>query len=290
MEVEILYAIVASVIWGGMFAVSKNVKTNQIFQNVYITAGGFATALIVSVMMRPILTTETLLAGLASGVLWACASLSFLYAMKYIGIGRALPMSVSGQILVSFLWGALLFGEIIYSGMLNILMALAAIFLICASAFIVSRTKENVNAKNFKTGILAAFLSSLFWGTQFVPVKLVAADAVAVMAPLAAGMLLTASITAFVKFGKRINLSYSGKERNVLNGLLWAVGNYLALFAIAAIGMARGYVLTQIGAIIIPPLLGVFYFREIRERRNYLLLFLATIIIMAGTVLMTFAK
>ncbi len=290
MEIEIFYALLASIIWGGMFALSKNVKANQLFQNVYITFGGFVVALSVFVLKGAALESSIVLAGLASGALWALASLSFLYSMKHMGIGRSLPISVSGQILVSLLWGIFLFGEFLSSGMINTLFAISAVMLICTGSFFISKTKENMNAENLKKGLGLAVLSSVFWGTQFVPIKLVSADSFAVMLPLATGMLITALVAALVKFGKNIEIFFQGKERNLLNGFMWAAGNYLSLFAVAAIGLTKGYVLSQVGVVVIPILLGAFYFKEIKERKSYLFLFVAVAVIIAGSVVLSIAK
>ncbi|MCK5023733.1 MAG: hypothetical protein KAS04_06155 [Candidatus Aenigmarchaeota archaeon] len=290
MEIGIIYAITCSIIWGTMFALSKNVKASQIFQNIWITFGGFLIASTVFFSLGIAIDQLTFIAGLIAGSFWAIAALSLLYSMKYIGIGRSLPLSVSGQIIVSFLWGILFFGEIIPSGLTNIIIASTAIVLVCISAFLVGKTKENSDVKNFKIGFVFAIMSSVFWGTQFVPVKFFSADPFAVMFPFSIGMLATALLIAVVKFGKNINFSYSGKFRNLLNGFMWAAGNYLVLIAIASIGLAKGYVLSQIGVVIIPPLLGIFYFKEIIKRKNHIMLFLATIIIIIGTWLTSLVK
>lgn len=290
MEIEIFYALLASVIWGSMFALSKNVKANQILQNIYITFGGFVIALSVFVLKGATLESFTVLAGLVSGALWALASLSFLYSMKHIGIGRAFPISVSGQVLISLLWGIFLFGEFLSSGLINILFAISAVILVCAGSFFISKTKENMNAENLKKGLGLAVLSAVFWGSQFVPVKLFSADSFAVMLPFATGMLITAIIAAVAKFGKNIEIFYKGKEKNLLNGFMWAAGNYLSLFAVAAIGLAKGFVLSQIGVVTVPALLGAFYFKEIKERKSYLFLFVAVAVIIAGSVALSIAK
>ena len=101
---------------------------------------------------------------------------------------------------------------------------------------------------------------------------------------------LSALLAQFAKFGKNVEIFYKGKERNLLNGFMWAVGNYLSLFAVAVIGLAKGFVLSQIGIVIIPALLGAFYFKEIKERKSYIFLFAAVVVIIAGSVVLSIAK
>jgi len=218
--------------------------------------------------------------GIATGVLWAIANVFSLTAIQNLGLSKANPLWMSVAVLVAYLWGAIYFREI---G--NIVLGFVSIIILILGVILVSLAKQS-KAHNVAKGLLFTFLAALFWGTQLVPLKLSQLSAQEFFFSNSMGVFLTGCIIYLFNFKgfvfKNVGLS-------LLSGVIWNLGNLLALFSVVFLGVAKGYTLTQVG-VLIAVSWGLFVFKEYRGKQNLLRIFVGAILVLSGAALLILTK
>ena len=107
-------------------------------------------------------------------------------------------------------------------------------------------------------GLIAASISALLWGSQFVPLKRVKnPDMLHYSFFMALGIFATSIALTFL-FGFPFIINTFG----VLAGITWNIGNIFYIGAVNRIGLAKGTAISLGMAMIIPFLAGIFFFNE----------------------------
>ncbi len=275
----ILAAVAAALCWGSYLVPFKKSRSQNLvlFQAVMalgILVSGFVISLLFKFALAPNIW------GLLSGVLWAIPNALSLIAVANLGIARAVPIMSSLVILVSFSWGALVFGEMSKGLSLGFL---AIVFIILGVVIVASSSKTE--SQNIKRGFLTAMLAGLIWGSQFVPVKIGQVNPKDYFFSMTVGIFATAMVISFIN---RIKFQNKAVLASLLSGVIWAIGNLLAVFAIAAIGLARGLPVTQL-AVLVAVLWGLFYFKEVVNTKARLQVLIGAIILLGGVAVLGFA-
>lgn len=106
-----LYALLAILIWGSYSVPFKKSPASNILQfQAVMGLGILLFSVLVSLVLHYSFNTNPY--GLAAGILWGLGNVAGLFAIRSIGMSRAMPIWVSFVILVSFLWGILFFHEL----------------------------------------------------------------------------------------------------------------------------------------------------------------------------------
>lgn len=274
-----LMAVAAALCWGSYLVPFKKSRSqNLVLFQAIMALGILLSGLVVSLLFQFALTLN--IWGLLSGVLWAIPNALSLIAVANLGIARATPIISSLVILVSFSWGALVFGEMSKGLSLGFL---AIGFIILGVVMVASSSKtEN---QNIKRGLLTAMLSGLIWGSQFVPIKIGQVSPKDYFFSMTVGIFATAMVISFIN---RIKFQKRGISASLLSGVIWAIGNLLAVFSIAAIGLAKGLPVTQL-AVLVAVLWGLFYFKEVVNTRARVQVLIGAMILLGGVAVLSFA-
>ena len=113
---EFFYALIPVIGWGTWLAPSQNVRfPNQQVKTLYVTFGNLLLAVLVLVRQPAgslaALSATSFWLIFAGGLIWAASSLCAFVATDRLGIARAFGIWAPLNIIVSMLWGALLFNE-----------------------------------------------------------------------------------------------------------------------------------------------------------------------------------
>ncbi len=269
------FALLAAVGWGTYFVPVKKTGLNSIFQ---LQGGIGIGAIIFAVAMLPFYGTPTIdIYGISAGVIWVTASILMMFAVRHIGIARASPLDGSLVIITSFLWGLLFFNEQLGSLLFAII---GLTLLVIGMPLIAVGEKKDGNKK----GYMLAISAGLLWGAIFVPLKL---------AETLESTYFSMSFTIFVtSIILMIATRQFGKKDLIVGaaaGVMWNAANLTSFIAIASLGLAIGYPLTQL-AILIAVLWGLLYFKEVTHKKSSLAIYAGAIIVLIGSAFLAFSS
>lgn len=280
--IGLIGALVAAIFFGSQFATFKIAKKKpSSAQYQLMTAFGI---ILLSTILVPILKLSYVIniAGIAGGFFWATGNFFATKAVEKSGLSRTLPIWSGCIIIIAFVIGLFAFSEIIR----NTYMATFGALTIILGIFFVSKGYEETKEKSDKRGVIFAVLAGTFFSFPLVPMKISNLTSTEFFFPMSIGILITA-IVIFLLHRERIN------NVAILNGLaggaIWNIGNLGAIFAVTSLGLAVGYPLTQMAAVV-AVLWGIFVFKEIRESKKKAYVLLGAIMVILGAVLLASSK
>ncbi|AEB30333.1 glucose permease [Carnobacterium sp. 17-4] len=285
-HMEILIALIPAIAWGSIGLVSNKLGGNSYQQTVGMSAGAVLFAIGVYFIYQPAIDMKIILVGLLSGALWSLGQMQQFQSMKFIGVSNTLPISTGLQLIVNTLAGVLLFRE--WTSTRDIILGIIAIIvLIFGVTFTtVSDTKESKDDSKGqkKFGARALLFSTLGYGLYTITINAAGVDAMAVILPQAVGMLVGSLL-----FSMKQEIKSQYTLRNILTGLLWALGNVFMLISMEKIGLAISFSLSQTG-IIISTLGSIWFLGETKTKREFRYILLGCILVIVGGVLLGYVK
>ena len=274
-----LAAIGTALAWGSYMVPFKKFPPVSLVQfQLLVAISIFLSTLLVCLILNYPLSFN--MYGIAAGLIWATGNPISLQAVSDLGLSRALPIFLSIVITVSFLWGVLVFNEI-SSGLP---LATVAILLIIFAVVLIAST-GNARSNSVKRGIFLSIVSGLLFGHQLIPLKLGNLSVQQFFFPMSVGILLFAS--AYSLF-RRISLRNQGIWVGIFSGLIWNIGNFLSMITISLIGLAKGGSLIQF-QVLVAVCWGLFYFKEISQKRQKIQLLIGAAIFMLGVIILAMA-
>jgi len=271
----IALALLSAVGWGTYFVPVKKIGLNNIFQ---LQGGIGIGAIIFALALLPFYGSPTIeIYGVSAGIIWVTASIFMILAVKYIGLARAAPIDGSLVIITSFLWGLLFFKEQLDSLLFAII---GLTLLVIGMPLIAVGEKKDGNIK----GYILAISAGILWGAIFVPLKLAAT---------LESTYFSMSFTIFM-IGMILMIAarqFRTKETVVgtVAGVIWNAANLTSFIAIASLGLAIGYPLTQL-AILIAVLWGLLYFKEVTQKKSSMAIYAGAAAVLIGSAFLAFSS
>lgn len=288
MTFGVILALLAAIFWGSFVVPMVKLKDSPFLIVSILTTTDFIIASLLYALLSPGLTINIIIFGFIAGVFWSLAQIYFLIGLRKTKFGRFGSICSSFQIILNFLLGIIIFSEIVGEGFINLINASIGIVLLILGVFLVSSLREKGKSELTKYGVFFAALAAILWSLQFVFIKFADANPFSVVLPMTVGMSVTAWVYTLIK-DREISASVSTLKMSSLSGIIWITGNYLGIFAIYDIGLARGFSITQI-ATLVTVLWSILYLKEFVERKNVFLLIISAVIIILGASLLAFAK
>lgn len=278
--VGIIFALTAAAAWGSYLVPMKKIEPQPSpYQFQALIASGVFLSSIALVLVLGFSFTVHIL-GLISGVLWLIGNMFAILSMKHIGLSRMYPMVATAS-LISFLWGTIVFHELrgaLFLGIAGVIAIIAGASIIVAA----SKAAEKGNRR----GILYATIAALCFGSQLVPFKLSGLSTGEFFFSMSLGVLIAGWVIFFIKF-KKIDTPFM--YRGLISGGVWSLGNLFSMLAVASLGLAVGFPLTQL-SVFFGVMWGVFYFKEIGAKRNISKIIGGTLLLFIGSILLTLTK
>lgn len=269
------FALLAAVGWGTYFVPVKKTGLNNIFQ---LQGGIGIGAIIFALAMLPFYGSPTIdIYGVSAGVIWVAASVLMILAVKYIGLARAAPIDGSLVIITSFLWGLLFFKEQLGS----LLFALIGLTLLVIGMPLIAAGEKRDGSKK---GYILAISAGLLWGAIFVPLKL--ADT---LESTYFSMAFTIFIIGIILMIAARQFRTKDAAVGTAAGVMWNAANLTSFVAIASLGLAIGYPLTQL-AILIAVLWGLLYFKEVTQKKSSLAIYAGAAVVLIGSAFLAFSS
>ena len=219
---------------------------------------------------------------LAGGVVWIGGNYSAFRATETIGLARASGSWTPLNIIVAFVWGALLFGELNrFSAARFAVLSMALVFILAGILFIVRSQDAQVGsaaaglraksasspaevlitgpAGNYRRGFLFAGAAGVLWGSYFVPAQWAKVPAQVGNFPLALGILAAGTVLVMAADGPE-RLSPRGTAVQLSAGLLFGIGNLALLGLVSRVGTGVGFTIAQL-SLLVNVSVGIFVFK-----------------------------
>lgn len=282
----ILIALIPAIAWGSIGLISGHMGGSARQQTLGMTMGALVFGLILWIVKQPSLTTAVWVTGIISGLFWSVGQGQQFTSMKAIGISRTTPMSTGMQLVANALAGVLLFNE--WHGKMYWIGSISVIVLIAGAVLTSLTDRSDPNrstSENWGVGIRALILSTIGYAGYTIVVHYGNVNAQAVVMPQAVGMLIGALIWSFKDKPWLEKATY----RNIVTGLVWGVGNLFMFMAMAQIGQAIAYSLSQMG-IVISTFGSIYLLGERKTKREMLYVIIGSILVIIGGVALSLMK
>jgi glucose uptake protein GlcU len=254
--------------------------------------------------------------GILSAVLWMISSLLAIYAIQNAGLAVSQGIWSGFTIIVSFLWGALVFQEtpsnigLSVVGLFMLLFGIAGLSI--AGSDLLDRWKnrktENLNIEetsmeltsltettrknNSLFGIVCAASLALTNGSMLVPIKFspVEAQGINFLASFGIGVMAITPLISVLYF-MLLRKSPVWDVKNLLlpglvGGFMWNIGNWASIYATNILGYTVGFPLAQC-ALLIGGFWGIVLFKEIRGGLRIGFFVLSSCVMLGGAVVLT---
>ena len=217
------------------------------------------------------------------GLVWIGGNFSAFRATETVGLARASGSWTPLNIIVAFVWGALLFGELSSFTTANFVVLCAGLVLILAGIrFIVGSQNaqgggataaevhgEEVGSakgpsvsgtpREYRLGYLYAGAAGVLWGSYFVPAQWAKVPAQVSNFPLALGILAAGAVLVATSAGPA-KLSPRVTVTQLSAGLLFGIGNLALLGLVARVGTGVGFTIAQL-SLLVNASVGIFVFK-----------------------------
>jgi glucose uptake protein len=281
-----IYALITVLAWGTWLAPSQNIPfINQQIKTFYVAIANLALALFVTLIVQGgMLSINNFWPPFVGGLIWSVSSLCAFTATNKIGMARAFGVWAPINIIVSIIWGAVLFNEFPTTSPLSLPLLLFALAIIIAGVLMIIFAKgggEKIqNKRTTVIGFLAAFGAGILWGTYYIPLKMSGDSMWTAAFPLAIGIFISSSLLAlFARQPARLETTQQ-YLRTGATGLLWGIGNYGMLLLVNELGAGRGFTISQL-SVVVNALIGIYLFKDPQPKTK------AAAFTLAGCVLAT---
>lgn len=288
-----LLALVTVATWGVWIPMAQILPgIPQRSRTFYVTVGNLAFATLALLIGGGHLDFgwRTFWLPLAGGVLWTAGSFSAFRATETIGLARAAGTWTPLNVIVAFVWGALVFGELDNFSAARFALLAAALMLILIGMLLIVGS-QNAPAANApapavaaaldipssnstrarptrpisadivtsRTGWLWASAAGILWGSYFVPAQWAEVPARISNLPLALGIFATGSVLALSKREPK-RLSSRVTTVQVAAGVLFGIGDLALLGLISRVGTGVGFTIAQL-SLLVNATIGIWVFK-----------------------------
>ncbi|GAK31403.1 putative glucose uptake permease [Weissella oryzae SG25] len=314
---SILIALIPAIAWGSVGIVTTKMGGSAAQGTLGMTIGalvfGLGTMLI---YVLPVAGSDYAfnpkiwVVGVVSGLFWAVGTAGQFIGFKKLGVSIGNPISTAGQIIFNAIMAAAVLGDWTSSRMW--LFGLIAIAMVALGAYFTSIPDANAPKQmnidfSWSAGLLAMLISTLGYMMYFVFPNLLAkigyisaslkagphgsADGLyymtSIVGPQSIGQVVGALIIV-IFFMKEREIFAKATWRNVVTGLVWAVGNVFMFISAAnpKIGQATAATLSQMG-IIVGVFGSIWILGERKSKRQMVFIIIGVILVALGGVVIS---
>jgi glucose uptake protein len=265
--VTALLALVIVLSWGSWIPLAQAAPdVPQRTRTLYATVGNlaFATVALLAGSGHLLFGWREFWLPLAGGLVWTAGNFSAFRASDKIGLARAAGSWTPLNVIIAFVWGALLFGELDHFGDRRLTLLVAALVLILVGVLLIVRSQNaertgTVVGTSFRSGLLWAGIAGVLWGSYFVPAQWARVPSQVGNFPLAIGIFLAGAALA-LPARERIRLPARVTALQLGAGVLFGVGNLALLGLVSRVGTGVGFTIGQL-SLLVNASIGIWVFK-----------------------------
>lgn len=291
----VFYAVITVLAWGTWIAPSQNVPMQgQQTRTFYVTLAVLIMAIIISGFVGyDGLNAATFWFPFVGGLIWSLSGWSAFIGTSKMGMAKAFGIWAPMNIVVSIIWGVILFDEFLQTEFKTLLIAITAFLLIIAGILMIvfAGGEKEGNKKVNTAGLLGAIGAGIGFASYFIPIQIGTANNhnfnmwIGTL-PLAIGMFIGSAMLMLLSKSSPKLEKPAHYVRVMSTGFLWAIGNYGALAMMEIVGTGRGFTIAQL-CVVVNALVGVYILKEPHPKtRAARLTIIGVIIAMAGGIIL----
>ena len=262
-----LLALVIVLSWGSWIPLAQAAPdVPQRTRTLYATVGNlaFATVALLAGSGHLLFGWREFWLPLAGGLVWTAGNFSAFRASDKIGLARAAGSWTPLNVIIAFVWGALLFGELDHFGDRRLTLLVAALVLILVGVLLIVRSQNaertgTVVGTSFRSGLLWAGIAGVLWGSYFVPAQWARVPSQVGNFPLAIGIFLAGAALA-LPARERIRLPARVTALQLGAGVLFGGGNLALLGLVSRVGTGVGFTIGQL-SLLVNASIGIWVFK-----------------------------
>jgi glucose uptake protein len=202
---------------------------------------------------------------LAGGLIWTGGSYSAFRASADIGLARAAGTWTPLNIIVAFVWGGMLFGELAHRSATSFAVLGVALVAVLVGVLLIVGAQESAEdaaegrqpagpatdqpAGRIGRGFAWACAAGVLWGSYFVPAQWAAVPAQVGDFPLAIGMLI-AGLALVLPAREPVLLRPRPAATQLAAGAVFGIGNLALLGLVARVGTGAGFTIAQLSLLV----------------------------------------
>lgn len=265
------FALLTIISWGTWLAPSQQIKYKSTHIRTFFV--GLSNLVFASIVFCVLLlsgqtvsfSTAGFFLPFFGGIIWALSGFFVFKATEKLGMAKASGIWGPLNIVVSIVWGVLLFGEFANPEAKTVLLLVFSVIIIVTGILLILSAKggssQNIVKSQRMIGLSAALCAGFLWGTYLVPVKYVNLSPAVSAFPLAIGIFTGSIIFLLAKRQVPVLKNKSEYIRVSLSGIIWGIGNYGSILLIQEIGFGQGFTLAQLG-VLVNGLVGIFILKD----------------------------
>jgi glucose uptake protein GlcU len=288
-----LLALITVATWGVWIPLAQIVPgISQRSRTFYVTVGNLAFAALALLIGGGHLAFgwRTFWLPLAGGVLWTAGNFAAFRSAETIGLARAAGTWTPLNVIVAFVWGALLFGELDHFSAARFALLAAALILVLIGMLLIvgsqntpaastparavqaardalsskstlARSAPSISrdAATSRAGWLWGGAAGVLWGSYFVPAQWANVPARIANVPLAIGIFAAGSALALSR-RELTRLSLQVTTLQIAAGVLFGIGNLALLGLVSRVGTGVGFTIAQL-SLLVNASIGIWVFR-----------------------------
>jgi glucose uptake protein len=257
-------ALITVLAWGVWLLPAHGLAIPPAVVTLYATLANLVVAFAVALAQPAFgaMPLRELLLTAAGGAVWGLGGVCAFAATARIGPARAMGLWSPVNILVSLLWGAVLFAEFAHASARSLALTALATAALMVGLILIVRARgcdDASSARGGFSGALWAAAAGIFWGSYFLPIRASGSSLWLAAAPMAAGMAFAALAVALAQRAT-VRVPARTALRLAASGALWAAGNYGSLLLMERIGIGRGFAIAQL-CLVVNALAGIYWLR-----------------------------
>ncbi|RAS82869.1 GRP family sugar transporter [Priestia endophytica] len=281
---DILLALIPALCWGSLVLFNVKLGGGPYSQTLGTTLGALIFSAVIFLFVQPEIDTKIFVIGVISGLFWTLGQRNQLKSIEHMGVSKTMPISTGMQLVSTALFGMIVFGE--WSTTVSILFGCLALVCIIVGIVLTSLKDNTVEEKpgELKKGIGILIVSTIGYLVYVVIAQLTGVDGWSALFPQAIGMVIGGVLLTYKH--KPFN-KYALK--NIIPGVVWAVGNLFLFLSQPKVGVATSFSLSQMG-IIISTFGGILILGEKKTKRQMIGIIIGSALIIIGAVFLGLAK
>ncbi|MFP7222868.1 GRP family sugar transporter [Priestia filamentosa] len=281
---DILLALIPALCWGSLVLFNVKLGGGPYSQTLGTTLGALIFSAVIFLFVQPEIDTKIFVIGVISGLFWTLGQRNQLKSIEHMGVSKTMPISTGMQLVSTALFGMIVFGE--WSTTVSILFGCLALVCIIVGIVLTSLKDNTVEEKpgELKKGIGILIVSTIGYLVYVVIAQLTGVDGWSALFPQAIGMVIGGVLLTYKH--KPFN-KYALK--NIIPGVVWAVGNLFLFLSQPKVGVATSFSLSQMG-IIISTFGGILILGEKKTKRQMIGIVIGSALIIIGAVFLGLAK
>lgn len=262
---DLLIALLPALFWGSVVLINVLVGGGPYNQIRGTTLGALIVGIVLLLTGHSSFEPKVIIVGLISGAFWALGQGYQLRSVDLIGVSKTMPISTGMQLVGTTLFSAIFLGE--WSTGTQVVLGLLAMILLVGGIALTSLKGKNESSEGqSKLGkaIVILLISTVGYVVYVVAAQIFSVNGLDALFFQSIGM----AIGGFLLSAKH-QTSTRYTLRNLLPGVIWAIGNLFLFYSQPKVGVATSFSFSQL-LVIVSTLGGIFILKERKDKRQML--------------------